>query len=121
MAGVPALRSTAVRIPGVASASNAAQASYAEAAPASGASGARAVEPISGTVEARPRNQSAALLLTLARDEAGGFGKDNGHRARAAEQFSPSGPAARACLAYQLQGAEPEIYSDQPLIFRFHI
>ena len=121
MAGVPALRSTAIRIPAVASVSNAAKGNSAQDIPASGMSAARAVEPISGAVEARPRDQSAALLLTLARDEAGGFGKADGHRARTTDQAFGTGPAARACLAYRLQGAEPEIYSDRPLIFRFHI
>ena len=121
MAGLPALRSTAIRVPGVASGPAASKAGVAPNVQAAGTPEPRAVEPIAGVVEARPRDQSAALLLTLAHDEVRKFEQGNGRRTYAANQPSGTGQAARVCLAYRLQGAEPEIYSDAPLIFRFHI
>ena len=68
MAGVPALRSTAIRLPVSSTEARAPAAAQAPASPAT-ATGLRRVEPIAATASARPQDRAAALLLCLARDQ----------------------------------------------------
>ncbi|WP_119167248.1 hypothetical protein [Algihabitans albus] len=121
MAGVPALRSTVTRVPAIGAGVNAAKGSVAADASIAGATSARAIEPVAATVTARPRDQSAVLLLTLALDGAQEPAARNGFGTGGAERQADRCYTAEACRTYRRQGAEPEFYSEAPIIFRFHI
>ena len=120
MAGVPALRSTAIRLP-ISNAETRAQVTAQTTAAPSASTGLRRVEPIAPATSARPQDQATAMLLAMARDQvvieanASSTGMSaTGHRQTASY-------ATQVCHAYRRHGGDPELYDHNPVLFRVDV
>ncbi len=69
------------------------------------------VEPAASPVRVRRRDETAALVPMLAREDVGA----------AEREPVPAAQAQAASLAYRRQGALPLLYGDEPVIFRLQL
>ena len=120
MAGVPALRSTAIRLPVSSTEARAPAAAQAPVSPAT-TTGLRRVEPIAATASARPQDRAAALLLCLARDQVVIEANASSPRPSGTDHRATAGYATEICHAYRRQGGEPVLYDPEPVLFRFDV
>lgn len=117
MAGLPVVHGSAIRgvLPGRSLTRSVQAAAAAQAAAAQQATfrtvEATPVDPAAPAVRVRRRDEAAALVLMLARDEVGA----------AEREPIPAAQAQAASLAYRRQGALPLLYGDEPVIFRLQL
>lgn len=120
MAGVPALRSTAIRLP-VSSSETRSQVTAQTTAAPSASTALRRVEPVVPAASARPQDQATAMLLAMARDQVVIEANASGTGTSATGHRPTAGYATQVCHAYRRHGGDPELYDQNPVLFRVDV